>query len=284
MSLTPHYRTLLFTVIAMLAFAGNSLLCRAALSQTDIDPASFTAVRIVSGALALWLIMRLRTSGQPLGGNWRSAAALCIYATAFSIAYLHLDTGVGALLLFGAVQISMVGWGIWRGERPGRWQILGLLLAMLGLIAFLLPGGDAPSVSGAALMVLAGVAWGAYSLLGRGVADPVAATTGNFLRATPLALAVLLVFVQSASLDAAGFGLAVLSGALASGVGYAIWYQALRGLSALQGAGVQLSVPVLAALAAAVLLQENLTLRLLVASCLVLGGIVMILAERAAAR
>src|SRR3990167_2837634 len=252
-------RTLLLTALAMLAFAGNSLLCRLALKDTEIDAASFTSLRLASGALTLLLLLRLRRSDGALDGNWSGAVALFAYAVAFSFAYVSLDAGVGALLLFGAVQVSMLLWGFYRGERLTALTASGLLLALGGLLALLLPGASAPPLGGALLMLLAGAAWGVYSLLGRGGGDPLAVTAGNFLRATPLAL---------------------LSGALTSGVGYAVWYTALRGLKAFQAATVQLSVPIIAALAGSLLLNETLSLRLLLSSLAVLGGVAVVLSAK----
>jgi drug/metabolite transporter (DMT)-like permease len=273
-------RTLLLTALAMLAFAGNSLLCRLALRDGDIDAASFTSVRIVSGALTLWLLVRLRRSGAPSAGSWPAAAALFAYAAAFSFAYNSLDAGMGALLLFGSVQISMLLWGFYRGERLSRLSAVGLAVALGGLLALLLPGASAPAISGALLMVVAGAAWGAYSLLGRGVADPMAATAGNFLRAIPMALAVSLLLLDRATWNHSGVIYALLSGAVTSGVGYFIWYAALAGLKSFQAASVQLSVPIIAALAGVVLLGEASSLRLIFSSIAVLGGIALILCAR----
>jgi drug/metabolite transporter (DMT)-like permease len=273
-------RTLLLTALAMLAFAGNSLLCRLALRETGIDAASFTSVRIVSGALTLWLLLRLRPGNGALAGSWLGAAALFAYAAAFSFAYISLDAGVGALLLFGAVQISMLLWGFYQGERFSKLTSAGLLLAFAGLLALLLPGASAPALGGALLMLLAGAAWGAYSLLGRGVGDPLAATAGNFLRATPLALLTSALLLSRANWDGPGLIYALLSGALTSGIGYAVWYTALRGLKAFQAATVQLSVPILAALAGSLLLDEALSLRLLMSSLAVLGGIAVVLSAK----
>ncbi|TBW04085.1 EamA family transporter [Azotobacter chroococcum] len=276
-------RTLLLTALAMLAFAGNSLLCRLALRDTGIDAASFTGVRILAGALTLWLLLRLGSGRGRAGGSWSGAVALFVYAAGFSFAYLQLDAGVGALLLFGAVQLGMLLYGLWRGERLGPWASLGLLLALAGLVALLLPGANAPAPGSAALMLLAGLAWAVYSLLGRGSADPLAATAGNFLRAVPLALLLGLLLLAQSEPDPQGLAYALLSGALTSGLGYAVWYSALRGLGALQAATVQLSVPILAALAGALLLGEALTLRLSLAGLAVLGGIALVLtAERVA--
>lgn len=273
-------RTLLLTSLAMLAFAGNSLLCRLALRETAIDAASFTAVRLLAGACTLWLLLQLRQNRQAPAGSWAGAVALFTYAAAFSFAYLQLDTGVGALLLFGAVQLSMLLWGLLRGERLGLCASLGTALATAGLLALLLPGASAPPLLAALLMLLAGVAWGAYSLLGRGQGNPLAVTAGNFLRATPLALLLALAVLPQLNWDGPGLFYALLSGALTSGVGYAIWYSALPGLHASQAATVQLSVPILAALGGSLLLSEALTLRLLLSAVAVLGGIALVLSAR----
>ncbi len=273
-------RTLLLTSLAMLAFAGNSLLCRLALRETAIDAASFTAVRLLAGACTLWLLLQLRQNRQAPAGSWAGAVALFTYAAAFSFAYLQLDTGVGALLLFGAVQLSMLLWGLLRGERLGLCASLGTALATAGLLALLLPGANAPPLLAALLMLLAGVAWGAYSLLGRGQGNPLAVTAGNFLRATPLALLLALAVLPQLNWDGPGLFYALLSGALTSGVGYAIWYSALPSLHASQAATVQLSVPILAALGGSLLLGEALTLRLLLSAVAVLGGIALVLSAR----
>ncbi|MBS7662100.1 DMT family transporter [Pseudomonas lalucatii] len=273
-------RTLLLTALAMLAFAGNSLLCRLALRETEIDAASFTSLRLASGAMALWLLLRLRSTRPDGAGSWLAAAALFAYALAFSLAYLSLDAGAGALLLFGAVQLSMIAWGLYRGERLAHGAWAGLLLAIGGVLALLLPGASAPPLGGALLMLLAGLAWGVYSLLGRGIADPLAATAGNFLRATPMALLVSALLLGRASWDPPGLIYALLSGAITSGVGYAIWYTALRGLQSFQAASVQLSVPILAALAGSLLLDEALSLRLVLSAAAVLGGIALVLSAR----
>jgi drug/metabolite transporter (DMT)-like permease len=273
-------RTLLLTALAMLAFAGNSLLCRLALRETEIDAASFTAVRLTSGALMLAVLLRLRSVSRPMAGSWPGALALFTYAAAFSFAYLHLDTGVGALLLFGAVQLSMLLWGLWRGERLPALATLGTLLAGGGLLFLLLPGASAPPLLAALLMLLAGSAWGAYSLLGRGQGDPLAVTAGNFLRATALGLLLAVPLFAQLQWDAAGLFYAVLSGALTSGIGYAIWYSALPGLRASQAATVQLSVPILAALAGSLVLGEALSLRLMLSAVAVLGGIALVLGSR----
>jgi drug/metabolite transporter (DMT)-like permease len=285
----PPLRLTVLTLFAMLCFAGNSVLCRLAFQRTGIDAASFTAIRLVSGALMLVLLVWLRRTTQPAdhggsrpGGNWLSALALMVYAAGFSFAYVSLSTGTGALLLFGAVQATMIAAGLRAGERFGRSQIIGLLIALAGLVIFLLPGLSAPPLGGALLMMTAGIAWGIYSLRGRGVADPAAETAGNFLRAAPMAIALALVLLARQHLDGMGVLYAVLSGALASGIGYTAWYGALRGLTALRAASVQLSVPVLAALAGALLLQEPLTARLMLASVAMLGGIALVLFNKRA--
>lgn len=273
-------RILLLTTLAMLAFAGNSLLCRLALRETEIDAASFTAIRLFCGALTLWLLLRLRQGRRPVAGNWPGALALFIYAAAFSFAYLQLDTGAGALLLFGAVQLSMLLWGWLHGERLGLVAGLGTALATAGLLALLLPGASAPPLQAALLMLLAGIAWGAYSLLGRGQGDPLAVTAGNFMRATPLGLLLAALLLAQLNWDGPGLFYALLSGALTSGIGYAIWYSALPGLRASQAATVQLSVPILAALGGSLLLGEALGLRLLLSAVAVLGGIALVLGSR----
>lgn len=270
-------RFLFLTLLAMVAFAGNSLLCRLALRNTGIDAASFTAIRLVSGAVALWLIVRLRGRTLRGAGSWLSALALFAYAAAFSFAYVRLPAAVGALLLFGAVQATMIGYGLWRGECLRPRQIGGLTLALGGLAGLLLPGLSAPPLHGAALMLGAGVAWGVYSLRGRGAGDPVRVTAGNFLRAVPFTLVLSAVLLPGASLNGLGAAYALSSGALASGVGYTIWYTALRGLQATSAATVQLSVPVLAAAGGIVFLSEAMTLRLALASAAILGGIALVI-------
>ncbi|HUG23934.1 DMT family transporter [Piscinibacter sp.] len=273
-------RVLLLTVFAMLAFAGNSLLCRAALKDTAIDPASFTSIRLVSGAIALWLIVRLRDGAHGLSGSWPSAFALFIYAAAFSYAYVSLTAATGALLLFGAVQATMIAVGLWRGERLRAWQTAGLVGAVGGLVALLLPGLSAPPLQGSVLMLAAGVAWGIYSLRAKGSGDPLRVTAGNFLRAVAFTAALSLAALPWTAVDPAGVGYAVASGALASGVGYAVWYTALPGLKVTSAATVQLSVPAIAALGGVLLLAEPLTLRLLAASAAILGGIALVVVKR----
>ena len=271
-------RTLLLTTVAMTAFAGNSLLCRAALRDTDIDAATFTSVRLVSGALMLWLLLSVRGNRAPVKqGSWGSALALFAYAAAFSYAYGGLSAAMGALLLFGAVQATMISIGIVQGNRPHLWQWAGFVVAFSGLVGLLLPGLTAPPLFSSLLMISAGIAWGVYSLRAKGAGEPTAVTTGNFVRAVPMALALSLVMMASATIDMAGLGYAVASGAIASGMGYAIWYMALPLLQPTSAATVQLSVPVIAAIGGVLLLSEPLTLRLVIAGIAILGGIAIVI-------
>lgn len=264
----------------MMAFAGNSLLCRAALSHARIDPASFTSIRLISGALMLWLVARIRKGTAQGDGNWLSALALFAYAACFSFAYLSLTAATGALLLFGAVQVTMISYGMLRGERLRRPQLIGLILAFGGLVGLLLPGLSAPSLPGSALMLVAGIAWGIYSLRGKGKGDPLRVTAGNFLRAVPISAILSVMAMAHRSIDGAGVGYAIASGALASGIGYSIWYMALPGLRATAAATVQLSVPVIAALGGIAFLGEAMTLRLALAAVAILGGIALVILER----
>jgi drug/metabolite transporter (DMT)-like permease len=273
-------RVFVLTLLAMLAFAGNSLLCRAALKHTAIDAASFTFIRIVSGAVTLGLIVRLRHGPSTPSGSWASAFALFAYAAAFSFSYVSLTAATGALLLFGAVQATMIGFGLWQGERLRGRQTAGLACALGGLFGLLLPGLSAPPLQGSLLMLAAGVAWGVYSLRGRGSGDPLRVTAGNFLRAVAFAVALSVVMLPWASFDRSGVGYAIASGALASGVGYAVWYTALTGLKVTSAATVQLSVPVIAAAGGVLLLGEPVTLRLVISSAAVLGGIALVIAGR----
>jgi drug/metabolite transporter (DMT)-like permease len=272
-------RLFILTLLAMIAFAGNSLICRLALTQTRIDAASFTFIRILSGAVALWLVVTIRKRTSSKAGNWASALALFAYAAAFSFAYISLSAGTGALLLFGAVQATMILWGLRKGERLRTRQWLGLALAVAGLVALLFPGLSAPPIDGALLMLCAGIAWGVYSLRGKGAGDPVTTTAGNFLRAALFAAVLSIALLPWLKLDRAGVGYAILSGALASGIGYVIWYSALPGLKAASAATVQLSVPVLAAAGGILFLSESITLRFLLASLAVLGGIALVFIE-----
>jgi drug/metabolite transporter (DMT)-like permease len=270
------------TALAMIAFASNSLLCRLALKETAIDPATFTFTRILAGAIVLWLLMQMRSARSRDAGTWWSAFALFAYALTFSFAYLRLSAGTGALLLFGAVQVTMIFWGWKKGERLRSVQVVGLLIAVIGLVALLLPGLSAPPLAASLLMLSAGLAWGIYSLRGKGEKNPGGATAGNFLRAVPFAAAASLIALPWARIDSLGVFYAVISGAVTSGLGYIIWYRALPGLKAISAAAVQLSVPILAATGGILLLGEVVSLRYVVASLAVLGGIALVLFEKRA--
>jgi len=270
-------RLFTLTALALIAFAANAVLCRLAFTRTGIDPASFTAIRLASGTLALWLVIRRRGVKLRTGGNWPSALALFVFAVAHTFGYATVPAGAGTLLFCGTVQASMILAALWAGERLGLRQSGGLALALAGLVILMLPGLSAPPPGGSALMLAAGAAWGVYSLLGRGTSDPAVATAGNFLRATWLALALGLAALPWARLDGAGAAYAVLTGIVFTGLGYAIWYAALPGLSATRASTVQLSVPIIAALGAVALLHEPITLRLIVASAAVLGGSAMVI-------
>lgn len=276
-------RIAVLTTLAMLAFAANSILCRLALRDGDIDPASFTFIRMLSGALVLWVIVRVRARDDAWSrGDWRSAAALFAYAVAFSYAYIGLSAGAGALLLFGAVQATMILTALVRGERMSGVQWAGFALAVGGLLVLLSPGLTAPPWFASLLMIAAGIAWGVYSLRGRGNTDPLATTAGNFLRSVPMVLVLVMLAWPWLEATPAGIVPAVLSGALASGIGYAVWYAALPRLAATSAATVQLSVPVIAAAGGAMLLAEPLTLRLMLASVATLGGIWLVIRWRRA--
>jgi len=264
---------------ALVAFAANSVLTRAALAETSIDAVSFTAIRIASGALMLGLIVRLRASAAEGAGSWPSALALFVYAIAFSLAYRSMTAATGALLLFGAVQVTMIGWGLVRGERLAGFQWLGCAIALLGLVWLLMPGLSAPPPGAAALMLAAGIAWGVYTLRAKGAGDPTRVTAANFARAAGPALALWSIFVLSgtASWDGRGVALAVASGAIASGLGYAIWYAALKDLATHTAAVSQLTVPVITAVAGVLLLAEPLTWPIVFGGACVIGGIALVI-------
>ncbi len=278
--------------IAMIAFAGNSILCRVALETGDIDAVSFTTLRLVSGAIMLSLLVLAKL---PAGGGdaakpglrnlfgrkgWGTAIALFVYAAGFSYAYIALGAGMGALILFAAVQITMIGAGVWQGERLGRTDWLGIFLASGGLVYLLLPGVHGPPLTAALLMAVAGIAWGVYSLMGRGVSNPTLNTAVNFLRAVPFTLALSILSFADLGLNFRGALLAVASGALTSGLGYVIWYAALRNLTAVQASVLQLTVPPLAALGGVLLLGEQLGMRLVLSSLLILGGVALTIRPR----
>jgi drug/metabolite transporter (DMT)-like permease len=273
-------RIVTVTSLALLAFAGNSLLCRLALKLTNLDAASFTSIRLMAGAATLWFIVQTTRHGQEGKGNWISAAALFVYAAGFSFAYTLLNTATGALLLFGAVQATMIGYGTWAGERLRPAQAAGLALAVIGLVALLFPGLSAPPLKASFLMICAGIAWALYSLRGRGTGDPTKVTAGNFLRAVPMAIALSLLMRQNFAYDTTGLCYAIASGAVTSGIGYAIWYTAIPSLKATNAATLQLSVPVLAAIGGVIFLGEHLTLRVVGASLAILGGIALVILKK----
>lgn len=266
----------------MVAFAANSVLCRLALSEPVIDAASFSSLRLLSGALILVLISWSTRRGKLSlnKSNWFSAALLAVYAISFSFGYLKLATAMGALILFGAVQVTMMIAGFLSGERMSLVGWVGFSFSMGGLLVLVNPGVSAPSLSGAALMFLSGAAWGLYSLMGRESKDSVLSTTSNFILAAPMALIVSLIFSQDLHLTTKGTVLAVTSGSVTSGCGYIIWYAALRRLTSTRAAIVQFSVPVLAAIGGVVFLSESITFRLLMSSVLILGGVALAINAR----
>ena len=268
-------RTLLLTLGALVAFAANSVLCRLALGSHSIDAASFTTLRLAAGVFVLALLAR---RGVVRTGSWLSALALFLYAAPFSFAYLRLDAGTGALLLFGSVQATMIASGLRAGERPHGLEWTGLCVAAVGLVYLVFPGIRAPEPIASALMIAAGVSWGVYSLRGRRAqGPPLVVTGGNFLRALPMAIALSVATLSAAQVSPRGAALALASGGLTSGLGYVIWYAALRGLSATRAATVQLAVPVLAALGGVALLDERVTQRLVIASVVILSGVALAL-------
>lgn len=276
----PPLRLLLLSTITMLAFAANSILCRVALAEDHIGAASFTLIRIASGAVFLALLLLIRTRSYRLGGSWLSGAALFGYAAAFSFAYISLSAATGALLLFAAVQATMITYGLWSGERLSARQFIGIAVAFAGLVWLMLPGIEAPPLLGAVIMIGSGVCWGVYSLLGRQVSEPTIATAGNFIRAIPFALLLFLLLGNGENTSSLGLVYAVASGALASGLGYALWYLVLPQLPATSAATIQLSVPIIAALGGVLLLDEAVTLRFALASLAVLGGICLFILSK----
>ncbi len=272
----------ILSILALIAFASNSIICRLALREDTIDAGSFTVVRLVSGAVALWIILimsgyRKKTEYQ---GSWISASMLFLYAIAFSFAYIELDAGVGALIMFGAVQVTMLLTGLIQGERSDFIQWLGMIAAFAGLVYLVSPGLTAPPILSSAIMIVAGIAWGVYSLRGRGNNNPIAVTTDNFIRTIPFSFIIALVLFPQIQLTTEGFLWAVLSGAVTSGVGYIIWYAALRGLTRTRASVIQLSVPVIAAIGGVILLSEDITLRLVLSAILTLGGIAIVILRK----
>jgi len=281
--LPAYFRTAVLTLLALCAFAGNSLLCRAALTNTTIDAASFTSIRLAAGALLLWLMLKWQASNKEEKnqakneGSWLSGLALFGYAICFSLAYRQLNAATGALILFAAVQITMIGTGLWRGEKLRVVQATGFGISCIGLVGLLLPGLSAPPLLQALTMLCAGVAWGVYSLRGKFVTNATQATANNFIRAVAFAAVLSLFMIQKINLDAQGSILAIISGAITSGLGYAIWYKVLPELQSTTAASLQLSVPVITALGGILFLSEPLTLRLIIASAAILGGIALVI-------
>jgi drug/metabolite transporter (DMT)-like permease len=279
-------RTLTLTLLAIVAFASNSLLTRLALGGGDIDAATFTAIRLAAGAVALAAIVGARDGGLAAlrGGTAIGPLALFAYAAPFSLAYVRIGAAVGALVAFGCVQITMVGAGLLRGERPSARAWLGLALATGGLVALTLPSVNRPDSVGVALMAAAGMAWGVYSLAGRASREPIATNARNFVWSSGLALLLVLVGPGPPVVNARGAILATISGAVTSGIGYAIWYRALPRLSVMQAAVTQVCTPILAALGATVLLGEHLSPRLVATGLAVLAGVALVMAPGATRR
>jgi drug/metabolite transporter (DMT)-like permease len=275
-------KTLVFTILALTAFAANSVLCRLALGENSIDASSFTAIRLLSGALVLFSILKINNREKNLSskGSWFSGIMLFLYAITFSFAYITLDTGTGALILFGSVQITMILLSIFTGNRLHKTEWLGIAVAFFGFIYLVLPGVTTPPLTGFLLMTVAGIAWGIYTLKGRGSANPLADTAYNFIRTIPFIMIVMAITIYNAHYSFDGIVFAILSGAIASGIGYTIWYFALGGLTTTQAAVVQLSVPVIAAFGGVVFVSEAITLRLALSAIFILGGILLVVLGR----
>lgn len=275
-------RTTVLTTLALLAFAGNSVLCRLALNSGEIDAASFTSIRLFSGAVFLLILVAIKTRKviDVKSGSWLSAMFLFAYAITFSYAYISLDTGTGALILFGAVQITMIVSGLIKGNMLSIVEWIGLALAFTGLCILLLPGASSPSLVGFFLMAISGIAWGFYTLAGRDSKSPLIDTTNNFLRTVPLVLLIMFFTIADTEISNRGVVLAVASGALASGLGYAIWYTALAGLTVTKAAVAQLSVPIIAAFGGVIFSSETINTGLIVSSVFILGGIATVVASK----
>jgi len=271
-----HYivKTLIFTILALIAFAANSVLCRLALGTNAIDASSFTVIRLLSGALILLAILKISINKKSLSskGSWFASSMLFLYAITFSFAYITLDTGTGALILFGSVQITMIMLSLITGNRLHITEWLGVSFAFTGFVYLVLPGVSTPSIKGFLLMTVAGIAWGVYTLKGRGSENPLVDTTYNFIRTIPVVIVLAIITMYNAHYSTEGIVLAILSGAIASGSGYTIWYIALGGLSATQAAVVQLLVPVIAALGGVIFVSESITLRLTISALMIVGG------------
>ena len=276
------FRTVFLSLLALIAFAGNSVLCRLALTEPSIDPASFTLARLLSGIAALWVLLVLKNIKAPskseqANGSWLSAFMLLAYAALFSYAYVSIDTATGALVLFGSVQIALIVISLIKGHKLKLGEYAGVLLALSGFVYLVLPELQKPSLSGFIMMSIAGIAWAMYTVGGQGSSNALRDTAFNFLRTTPLVIVLLFVTLSSFSLTPYGVGLAVASGAITSGLGYAIWYAALPSLTTTQAAVIQLFVPVIAAFGGTLFANEAITLRLTIAAALVLGGIMLVI-------
>jgi len=275
-------KPLVFTTLALIAFAANSVLCRLALGGEAIDAAGFTCIRLLSGAIVLLCILKWggNKNRSSTKGSWFAAFMLFLYAVTFSFAYLTLNTGTGALILFGSVQITMILRSHLSGTRLLLMEWVGVVVAFSGIVYLVLPGVTAPSLTGFSLMTLAGIAWGLYSLKGRGSTNPLSDTSYNFLRSIPFVIVLGLFFFHDVHITRQGIILAAISGSITSGIGYTLWYIALRGLSATQAAVVQLSVPVIAGFGGVVFVSEQISLRLTLSALLTLGGILMVILGR----
>jgi drug/metabolite transporter (DMT)-like permease len=275
-------RTLVFTIFALIAFAANSVLSRLALGINSIDAASYTAIRLLSGTLVLFILLKIRNTKKQMSakGSWFSGVMLFLYAISFSYAYITLDTGTGSLILFGSVQATMITFSFISGNRLHIIEWFGVLIAFTGFVYLVSPGVTTPTLMGFLLMMVAGIAWGIYTLRGRDSAYPLDATVYNFLRTTPMILILVVVTIRSSHYSLEGVIYAILSGTVASGIGYTIWYTALRGLSTVQAAVVQLFVPVIAAFGGVLFISEVITGRLAISALMILGGILLVVVGR----
>jgi len=282
MKMIPVKKTFGYTLLALIAFAGNSIICRIALKETAIEPALFTSIRLISGALVLMLIVLLtaKSDEKKSKGSWFSAAMLFIYAAAFSYAYVSLEAGTGALILFGIVQITMIAFSLLSGNKMSLTEWLGVVVALCGFLYLMLPGAKAPSILGFVLMTISGIAWGVYSIRGKTTKNPLQDTAYNFLRTIPFLLLLLYFLLQESNYSKTGILLALFSGVVTSGLGYIIWYTALKGLTTIQASVVQLFVPVLAGLGGLILMNEAISFRLFVAALLILGGILLLIVKK----
>ena len=271
-------RIVLLTGLALVAFAANSVLCRLALGEKAIDASSFTIIRLLSGAIVLLILFKIKNNelSSNSKGSWYSGIMLFLYAITFSFAYITLDTGTGALILFGSVQITMIALSLLSGNRLHFTEWLGVIIAFAGFLYLIMPGVTAPSTTGFLLMTIAGVAWGIYTINGKGSKNPLSDTTFNFLRTVPFIIIMLLVVLKDVNFTSKGILLAIISGGVTSGIGYTIWYMALKGLTSTQAAVVQLLVPVIAAFGGVIFIFEKITFRLSISSTMILGGILIV--------